>query len=172
MSSETDPKISSVAIDEKWIADKLSEHGFTMEQLEELYPTAEEVALEWLRRGDATIPIDALTSEMKRRTKRGFTNTMRPFFARLLRIRHPELRSAIEVATTSRGRNKNVKVALDYLNVVAVVVEEKGPGGVERRTIDLADVPAAAAHVKAQRAAARKGSSSKGALPDDEGTPF
>jgi hypothetical protein len=172
VSDETDPKIAALSIDEKWIADKLSEHGFKMEQLEELYPMAEKVALEWLRQGETTIPIDAVTSEMKRRTKRGFTNTMRPFFARLLRIRHPELRSAIEVATTSRGRNKNVKVALDYLNVVAVVVEESSAKGIERRTIELADVPAAAAQLKTLRADARKGRSKKSTPPSEDGPPF
>ncbi|HLK90483.1 MAG TPA: hypothetical protein VKZ18_11345 [Polyangia bacterium] len=157
MTDETDPQIAALSVDEKWIADKLSEHGFTMEQLEELYPMAEEVALDWLREGHARIPIDAVTSEMKRRTKRRFTNTMRPFFARLLRIRHPELRSAIEVATTSRGRNKNLKVALDHLNVVAVVVEEKGAEGdvPERRTIELAEIPAAVERAKLARTAAR-----------------
>jgi hypothetical protein len=90
---------------------------------------------------------------MKRRTKRGFTNTMRPFFARLLRIRHPELRSAIEVSTTSRGRNKNIKIALDHLNVVAVVVEAAGG---ERITIGLEDVPAMVARLKAERATVKK----------------
>jgi hypothetical protein len=163
MSDETDPQtdaaIAALSVDEKWIADKLSEHGFTMEQLEELYPIAEEVALEWLRQGHGRIPIDAVTSEMKRRTMCRFTNTMRPFFARLLRIRHPELRSAIEVATTSRGRNKNLKVALDHLNVVAVVVEEHGAGGVERRTLELAEVPEAVARAKAARQAAKEGRS-------------
>jgi hypothetical protein len=157
---ETDPQteatIAALSVDEKWIADKLSEHGFRMEQLEELYPMAEEVALERLRQGHRRIPIDAVTSEMKRRTMRRFTNTMRPFFARLLRIRHPELRSAIEVATTSRGRNKNLKVALDHLNVVAVVVEERGEGGVERRTLDLAEIPGAVAEAKAARGAATR----------------
>jgi hypothetical protein len=157
--ASADSTIAALSLDEKWIADKLSEHGFTMEQLEELYPIAEEVALEWLRQGHGRIPIDAVTSEMKRRTMRRFTNTMRPFFARLLRIRHPELRSAIEVATTSRGRNKNLKVTLDHLNVVAVVVEENGADGVERRTIALAEVPEAVERAKAARQAAKEGRS-------------
>jgi hypothetical protein len=113
-----------------------------------------------------------VTGETKRRTKRGFTNTTRPFFARLLRIRHPELRAAIEVATTSRGRNKNVKVGLDHLNVVAVVVEESTANGPERRTIELADVPAAAAQLKALRAGARKGRSKKSTRPSDDDPPF
>jgi hypothetical protein len=70
------------------------------------------------------------------------------------------------------GASANVKVALDYLNVVAVVVEESSADGLERKTIELADVPAAAAQLKALRAGTRKGRSKKGTRPSDDDPPF
>lgn len=115
-------KIGAVSADVQWVADKLSEYGFTMEQLDHLYPAAEAVAMEWARRGDSLISIDLVTGEMRRRFRLKFSNTVRPFLARLLRERRAELRPLIEVSTTSRGRNKNLKVALDHLDVVGVVV--------------------------------------------------
>jgi hypothetical protein len=151
-----DEKIAAVSVDAKWIADNLTEFGFTMELLEGLYPTALEVANEYARRGDARIGIDMVTSEVKRRIKRKFSNNVRPFIARMLRDREPALRDLIKVSTTSRGRNRNLKVALDYLNVVAV--EHQAPDGTVHR-IALADVPVAVDRLKQLRkeqAAARR----------------
>ena len=81
------------------MADKLSEFGFTIDQLEALYPEAERVALGWAVRGDTRIGIDLVTGEVKRRTKLRFSNTVRPFLARMLRDRRPE-----GCATSSRSR--------------------------------------------------------------------
>ena len=117
-----DDKIGAVSVDALWVSDKLSEYGFTVDQLEALYPSAELVAREWAGRGDARINIDLVTGEMKRRYKLSFSNTVRPFLARMLRDRRPELRPLIKVNTTSRGSNKNLKVVLDHLDVVGVVV--------------------------------------------------
>lgn len=117
-----DDKIGAVSVDARWVADKLSEYGFTAGQLEALYPSAEIVAREWAARGDGRIGIDLVTGEMKRRYKLSFSNTVRPFLARMLRDRRPELRPLIKVSTTSRGSNKNLKVVLDHLNVVGVVI--------------------------------------------------
>src|SRR3954468_9011633 len=119
--------VAAISLDAKWVADKLAEFGFTMEQLEALYPAAEQVALDWAARGDTRIQIDLVTGEIKRRTKLRFSNTVRPFLARLLRDRRPELRDLIKVSTTSRGRNKDLKVALDHLNIVAVVHQPADP---------------------------------------------
>jgi hypothetical protein len=147
MSSE---KIEALSVDAQWVADKLSEFGFTMQQLEALYPAAERVALDWAARGDTRIGIDLVTGEIKRRTKLKFSNTVRPFLARMLRDRRPELRDLIKVSTTSRGRNKDLKVALDHLNVVAVVYQPPDPNE-PPRTIPLADVPALVLQLKEQR---------------------
>ncbi len=117
-----DDKIGAVSLDARWVADKLSEYGFTVAQLEALYPSAEIVAREWALRGDTRIGIDLVTGEMKRRYQLSFSNTVRPFLARMLRNRRPELRPLIKVNTTSRGSNKNLKVVLDHLDVVGVVV--------------------------------------------------
>ena len=138
MNDEVSEKIGALSVDARWVADKLSEFGFTMDQLEALYPEAERVALGWAARGDTRIGIDLVTGEVKRRTKLKFSNTVRPF---LLRDRRPELRDLIKVSTTSRGRNKELKVALDYLNVVAVVHQPADPGA-PPVTIPLAEVPA------------------------------
>ena len=85
-----------------------------MADLEALYPAAETVAAEWDARGDELISIDLVTGEMRRRFGLKFSNTVRPFLARMLRDRRPSLREKIEVTTTSRGRNRNVKVAIDH----------------------------------------------------------
>lgn len=143
-----DDKIAAISIDAKWIADNLTEFGFTMELLESLYPTALEVANEYVRRGDTRIGIDMVTSEVKRRIKRKFSNNVRPFIARMLRDREPALRDLIKVSTTSRGRNRNLKVALDHLNVVAV--EYLAPDGTLHR-ISLAEVPEAVERLKQRR---------------------
>jgi hypothetical protein len=152
-----DPSVASVgalSVDAQWVADKLSEYGFKMADLEELYPAAEAVALEWAARGDELISIDLVTGEMRRRFHLKFSNTVRPFLARMLRDRRPSLRAKIEVTTTSRGRNRNLKVAIDHLDVVAVI--HRTPDGGEQR-IDLADIPAVAQRLKAERLeAARK----------------
>jgi hypothetical protein len=139
-------KAAALSVDAKWVADKLSEYGFKMEDLEALYPSAEAVALQWAVRGDQLISIDLVTGEMRRRFHLKFSNTVRPFLARMLRDRRPELRPKIEVATTSRGKNRNVKVALDHLNVVAVI--HRAADGSERR-IDLADIPGVVEQLKA-----------------------
>lgn len=132
----TEDKIAAVSVDAQWVTDKLSEYGFTMEQLDALYPAAETVALEWARRGDTLISIDLVTGDMRRRYKLKFSNTVRPFLARLLRDRRPELRDLIQVNTTSRGRNKNLKVALDHLDVIGVVVNT--PEGPKTLTLEEA----------------------------------
>jgi len=142
-------KIEAQSVDAQWVADKLSEFGFTMEQLETLYPAAERVALDWAARGDTRIGIDLVTGEIKRRTKAKFSNTVRPFLARMLRDRRPELRELIKVSTTSRGRNKDLKVALDHLNVVAVVYQPPDPNE-PPRTIPLADVPGLVQQIQIQ----------------------
>src|SRR5215813_13948454 len=139
------PNLGALSIDAKWVADKLSEYGFNMADLEELYPAAETVATEWAARGDELISIDLVTGEMRRRFGLKFSNTVRPFLARMLRDRRPSLRGKIEVTTTSRGRNRNVKVAIDHLNVVAVI--HRASDGSEQR-IELADVPAVVERIK------------------------
>src|SRR5678816_2258027 len=137
--------VGALSIDAKWVADKLSEYGFKMADLEELYPAAETVATEWAARGDELISIDLVTGEMRRRFGLKFSNTVRPFLARLLRDRRPSLRTQVEVTTTSRGKNRNLKVAIDHLNVVAVV--HVASDGSEQR-IELADVPAVVDRIK------------------------
>jgi len=57
-----------------------------------------------------------------------------------------ELRSKIEVTTTSRGKNRNVKVAIDHLDVVAVI--HRAADGTEQR-VDLADIPGVVEQIKA-----------------------
>jgi hypothetical protein len=141
---------AALSVDARWVADKLSEFGFTMEQLEALYPAAERVALDWAARGDTRIQIDLVTGEIKRRTKLKFSNTVRPFLARMLRDRRPELRDLIKVSTTSRGRNKDLKIALDYLNVVAVVHQPADPTE-PPVTIPMSDVPAFVLQMKQAR---------------------
>jgi hypothetical protein len=141
-----DPSVGALSVDAKWVADKLSEYGFKMADLEALYPAAESVATEWAARGDELISIDLVTGEMRRRFGLKFSNTVRPFLARLLRDRRPFLRAKIEVTTTSRGKNRNVKVAIDHLNVVAVI--HRAADGSEQR-IELADVPAVVDGIKA-----------------------
>jgi hypothetical protein len=64
----------------------------------------------------------------------------------MLRDRRPSLRAKIEVTTTSRGKNRNLKVAIDHLNVVAVI--HAASDGTEQR-IALADVPAVVERIKA-----------------------
>jgi hypothetical protein len=63
----------------------------------------------------------------------------------MLRDRRPSLRAKIEVTTTSRGKNRNVKVAIDHLHVVAVI--HRTADGSEQR-IELADVPAVVDRLK------------------------
>lgn len=147
-----DDKIGAVSIDALWVSDKLSEYGFTADQLEALYPSAELVAREWAGRGDARINIDLVTGEMKRRYKLSFSNTVRPFLSRMLRDRRPELRPLIKVNTTSRGSNKNLKVVLDHLDVVGVVVKTAdGP-----RTYSLEEATALANQARQNDAKAKR----------------
>ncbi len=144
-----DRNVGALSVDAQWVADKLSEYGFKMADLEELYPAAETVAIEWAARGDELISIDLVTGEMRRRFGLKFSNTVRPFLARMLRDRRPSLRAKIEVTTTSRGKNRHVKVAIDHLNVVAVI--HRAADGTEQR-IELAEVPAVVARLKAEQA--------------------
>jgi hypothetical protein len=148
-----DSNVGALSVDAKWVADKLSEYGFKMADLDALLPAAEEVAMQWAARGDELISIDLVTGEMRRRFGLKFSNTVRPFLARLLRDRHPALRAKIEVATTSRGKNRNVKVAIDHLNVVAVI--HRAADGSEQR-IELADVPEVVERIKASQAQAKR----------------
>jgi hypothetical protein len=143
-----DPNVGALSVDAKWVADKLSEYGFKMADLEALYPSAESIAMEWVARGDELISIDLVTGEMRRRFHLRFSNTVRPFLARMLRDRRPGLRPKIEVTTTSRGRNRNIKVAIDHLDVLAVI--HRTPEGGEER-IELADIPAVVERLKAAR---------------------
>ena len=143
----------ALSVDAQWVADKLSEYGFKMVDLEALYPAAETVATEWAARGDQLISIDLVTGEMRRRFGLKFSNTVRPFLARMLRDRRPSLRAKIEVTTTSRGKNRNVKVAIDHLNVVAVI--HRAADGSEQR-IELPDVPAVVERIKAAQKQRRK----------------
>jgi hypothetical protein len=138
--------VGALSVDAKWVADKLSEYGFDMADLEALYPAAETVATAWAARGDEVISIDLVTGEMRRRFKLKFSNTVRPFLARMLRDRRPSLLEKIEVTTTSRGKNRNVKVAIDHLDVVAVI--HRAADGSEQR-VELADVPAVVERIKA-----------------------
>ena len=152
-----DPNLGALSVDAKWVADKLSEYGFKMADLETLYPAAETIATEWAARGDELISIDLVTGEMRRRFHLRFSNTVRPFLARMLRDRRPGLRPKIEVTTTSRGRNRNLKIAIDHLDVVAVI--HRTPEGGEER-IELADIPAVAERLKAaQKPTRRRGRS-------------
>jgi hypothetical protein len=148
----SDPNVGALSVDAKWVADKLSDYGFRMADLEELYPAAEKVATEWAARGDALISIDLVTGEMRRRFGLKFSNTVRPFLARMLRDRRPSLRPKIEVTTTSRGKNRNVKIAIDHLDVVAVI--HRTADGTEQR-IDLADVAAVVDQLKAAQKQAK-----------------
>src|SRR3954469_6550540 len=138
--------VGALSVDAKWVADKLSEYGFKMADLETLYPAAETVAMEWAARGDELISIDLVTGEMRRRFHLRFSNTVRPFLARMLRDRRPGLRPKIEVTTTSRGRNRNIKVAIDHLDVVAVI--HRAADGTEQR-VDLADIAGVVEQIKA-----------------------
>lgn len=150
--------VGAVSVDSQWVADKLSEYGFKMTDLDALYPAAEAIATEWANRGDELISIDLVTGEMRRRFGLRFSNTVRPFLARMLRDRRPALRTKIEVTTTSRGKNRNVKVAIDHLNVVAVI--HRTPEGAEER-IELADVPAVVERMKAAHKPAARGKSAR-----------
>jgi hypothetical protein len=143
-----DRTVGALSVDAKWVADKLSEYGFKMAELEGLYPSAEAVALQWAARGDELISIDLVTGEMRRRFHLKFSNTVRPFLARMLRDRRPELREKIEVTTTSRGKNRNLKVAIDHLDVVAVI--HRAADGSEQR-VELADVPGVVERLKAEQ---------------------
>ncbi len=156
-----DPGVGALSVDAKWVADKLSEYGFKMADLDALYPAAETIALQWAARGDDLISIDLVTGEMRRRFGLKFSNTVRPFLARMLRDRRPALRTKIEVTTTSRGKNRNVKVAIDHLNVVAVI--HRAADGVEQR-VELAEVPALVERMKAAQKSAprRKSTASSG----------
>lgn len=142
--------VGALSVDAKWVADKLSDYGFEMADLDALYPSAETIALQWAARGDELISIDLVTGEMRRRFHLKFSNTVRPFLARMLRDRRPELRDKIEVTTTSRGKNRHVKVAIDHLDVVAVIY--RAADGSEQRA-DLADVPALVERLKAEQKA-------------------
>jgi hypothetical protein len=144
--TRADTAVGALSVDARWVADKLSEYGFEMADLETLYPSAEAVAMQWAARGDELISIDLVTGEMRRRFHLKFSNTVRPFLARMLRDRRPELRTKIEVTTTSRGKNRNVKVAIDHLDVVAVI--HRAADGTERR-VDLADIPGVVEQIKA-----------------------
>jgi len=155
-----DAGLGALSVDAKWVADKLSEYRFKMADLEELYPAAEAIATEWAARGDELISIDLVTGEMRRRFGLKFSNTVRPFLARMLRDRRPALRPKIDVTTTSRGKNRNVKVAIDHLNVVAVI--HRAPDGGEHR-IELADVPAVVEQMKAAQKQKKR--------PKSEGAP-
>jgi len=161
-----DRNVGALSVDAQWVADKLSEYGFKMADLEELYPAAESVATEWAARGDELISIDLVTGEMRRRFGLKFSNTVRPFLARMLRDRRPGLRPKIEVTTTSRGKNRNLKVAIDHLNVVAVV--HRAADGTEQR-IELADVPAVVEQIKA---AQKKPARTKKAAPEPDEPTF
>jgi hypothetical protein len=161
-----DRNVGALSVDAKWVADKLSEYGFKMTDLEGLYPAAESVAIEWAARGDALISIDLVTGEMRRRFHLKFSNTVRPFLARMLRDRRPVLRDKIEVTTTSRGRNRNLKVAIDHLDVVAVI--HRTPEGGEER-IDLADIPAVVERLKAAQKSTKRRAPAAAAGPDDAG---
>jgi hypothetical protein len=154
----SDPNVAALSIDAKWVADKLSDYGFKMADLEELYPAAEKVATEWAARGDHLISIDLVTGEMRRRFGLKFSNTVRPFLARMLRDRRPSLRPKIEVTTTSRGKNRNVKVAIDHLDVVAVI--HRTADGTEQR-IDLGDVAAVVERLKAAQKQAKLAKAAK-----------
>jgi hypothetical protein len=145
--------VGALSVDAQWVANKLSEYGFKMDDLEALYPAAEAVAIEWAARDGEPISIDLVTGEMRRRFGLKFSNTVRPFLARMLRDRRPALRARIEVATTSRGKNRNVKVAIDHLNVVAVI--HRAADGSEQR-IELADVPEVVERIKASQAQAKR----------------
>src|SRR3954468_4028431 len=158
----SDPNVGALSVDAKWVADKLSDYGFKMADLEELYPAAEKVATEWAARGDHLISIDLVTGEMRRRFGLKFSNTVRPFLARMLRDRRPSLRPKIEVTTTSRGKNRNVKVAIDHLDVVAVI--HRAADGTEQR-IDLADVAAVVERLKAAQKQSRLAKAAKPPRP-------
>ena len=157
-----DNPVGALSVDAKWVADKLSEYGFKMADLEALYPAAEAVALQWAARGDELISIDLVTGEMRRRFHLKFSNTVRPFLARMLRDRRPELRPKIEVTTTSRGKNRNVKVAIDHLDVVAVI--HRVADGSEQR-VDLADVPGVVERIKAAQKQAKRAKPGKPGEP-------
>ena len=148
----TSKAVGALSVDAKWVADKLSEYGFKMADLEALYPSAEAVALQWAARGDELISIDLVTGEMRRRFHLKFSNTVRPFLARMLRDRRPELRGKIEVTTTSRGKNRNIKVAIDHLDVVAVI--HRAADGAEKR-VELADIPRVVEQIKAAQKESR-----------------
>jgi hypothetical protein len=153
-----DRNVGALSVDAQWVANKLSEYGFKMADLEELYPSAESVAIEWAARGDELISIDLVTGEMRRRFGLKFSNTVRPFLARMLRDRRPSLRDKIEVTTTSRGKNRHVKVAIDHLNVIAVI--HRAADGTEQR-IELADVPVVVARIKAEQAQRKRATSTE-----------
>ena len=161
-----DRNVGALSVDAKWVADRLSEYGFKMADLEALYPAAESIATEWAARGDALISIDLVTGEMRRRFHLKFSNTVRPFLARMLRDRRTALRDKIEVTTTSRGRNRNLKVAIDHLDVVAVI--HRTPDGAEER-IDLAEIPAVVERVKAAQKSTKRRAPTAAAGPDDAG---
>src|SRR3954468_4040592 len=141
-----DRNVGALSVDAQWVADKLSEYGFKMADLEGLYPAAETVAMKCSGPCDELNVIDLVPGEMRRRFGLKFSNTVRPFLARMLRDRRPSLRAKIEVTTTSRGKNRNLKVAIDHLNVVAVI--HRASDGSEQR-IELGDVPAVVDRIKA-----------------------
>jgi hypothetical protein len=153
-----DPNVGALSVDAKWVADKLSEYGFKMADLEEIYPAAEKVAIDWAARGDEIISIDLVTGEMRRRFGLKFSNTVRPFLARMLRDRRPSLRPKIEVTTTSRGKNRNLKVAIDHLDVIAVI--HRTSDGSEQR-IELADVQAVVDQIKAAQKQSKRPTAAK-----------
>ena len=61
-----DNAVGALSVDAKWVADKLSEYGFKMADLEALYPSAETVALQWAARGDQLISCLLYTSPSPR----------------------------------------------------------------------------------------------------------
>src|ERR1700750_434831 len=93
-----DRNVGALSVDAQWVADKLSEYGFKMADLEALYPSAETVAIEWAGRGDELISIDLVTGEMRRRFGLKFSNTVRPFRARMLRDPRASLGGKSEVS--------------------------------------------------------------------------
>ena len=74
------------------------------------------------------------------------------------------LRAKIEVTTTSRGRNRNLKVAIDHLDVVAVI--HRTADGAEER-IDLAEIPAVVERLKAAQKSTKRRAPTAAGEPDD-----
>ena len=118
-----DPNVGALSVDAKWVADKLSEYGFKMADLESLYPSAETIATEWAARGDELISIDLVTRrDAAPVSPRSSATPSAPSLARMLRDRRPVLRPKIEGDhDLPRSATRNIKVAIDHLDVVAVI---------------------------------------------------